>query len=100
MKSAWTGLLSMLLTSFVFAHDFFLYPSSFRVKEKEKVKISIHVDDLFPGQAVKWNAQRVLRFEQWFGSISNDIREKNPEQDSSGVLVTVEGSGLNMFALD
>ena len=100
MKLLYAGVFTIFSTSFLFAHDFFLYPSNFRAKPKEKIKISIHVDDVFPGKAVKWNSARVLRFEHRCGSPMTDLRMKAAEADSSGVLVPAVESGMNLFALD
>ncbi|MBI3004143.1 MAG: DUF4198 domain-containing protein [Ignavibacteriales bacterium] len=100
MKLLQMSVLTIFMTSSLLGHDFFLFPSPFSINEKGKVKIAIHVDDVFPGNAVKWSASRVLRFEHRFGSSMADLRKKEPEKDSSGVIVSIEGLGLNMFALD
>ncbi|MBI4429648.1 MAG: DUF4198 domain-containing protein [Ignavibacteriales bacterium] len=100
MKLAQAFVLTVLASSVLLAHDFFLFPSSFRSSGKDKIKVTIHVDDVFPGKAVKWSVSRVLRFEYRFGAASSDLTKKAPENDSSGVVVPVEGTGTHMFALD
>ncbi len=96
---------SMFFLAFIFfsvseAHDFFLYPSDFRTRAGNKVKIKIHVHELFPGEAVKWNPQRVLRFEHRFGKAMSDGKKMKPEADSSGVTFKLDQAGLHSFALD
>ncbi len=93
-------MLTMLTSSFSYSHDFFLYPSKFSATPNERIKISIHVDDVFPGKAVKWSSSRVLRFEHRFGSGLMDLSKKLAEADSSGVLVPITGTGIHLFALD
>ncbi len=100
MKIFSTIILVFLFVSVSVSHDFFLYPSRFSAKPGDMVKIKIHVHELFPGEAVKWNPQRVLRFEHRFGNAMTDGKTVKPEADSSGVTFKLDQAGLHSFALD
>ncbi|MGH2568900.1 MAG: DUF4198 domain-containing protein [Bacteroidota bacterium] len=84
----------------VFAHDCFLMAKPFRTKSGSNVKISIHIDDLFPGKHVAWNPDRVTRFHHWYGRTLLDSVVPEPVEDSSGVFVSVEQPGLHLFVVD
>jgi uncharacterized GH25 family protein len=100
MKTFIVLLLTVAFSSAIFAHDFCLYPSTFRIKEGSKIKVAIHVDDVFPGKHAKWNSARVLRFEHWLGTQKTDLSTVKSLPDSSGVNVKVEQGGTHLFALD
>ena len=100
MKKLTMFVLALVFISVSHAHDFFLYPSVFRTKAGNSVKIRIHVHEMFPGEAVKWNAQRVQRFEHRFAKTMSDAKTVRPEADSSGVTFKLDQAGLHSFALD
>ncbi|MBF8248276.1 MAG: Nickel uptake substrate-specific transmembrane region [Bacteroidetes bacterium] len=100
MKLFHTVVVSCLVVSSLTAHDFFLYASRFSAKPGDRVKIKIHVHELFPGEAVKWNPQRILRFEHRLGKTMSDGKAVKPEADSSGVTFKLDQVGLHSFALD
>jgi len=100
MRLARMVLLIGIMNSILYSHDFFLYPTRFRANPGDKVKITIHVHELFPGEAVRWNPQRVLRFEQRFGQTMSDVKNIKLEMDSSGVTFKLDQAGLHCFALD
>lgn len=100
MRLARMVLLVGIMSSILYSHDFFLYPTRFTAKPGDKVKITIHVHELFPGEAVKWNPQRVQRFEHRFGQTMSDAKNIKPETDSSGVTFKLDQAGLHSFALD
>ena len=100
MKSFIIILLLVIIHSLSSAHDFFLYPSSFHAKPGNTVTIAIHVVDVFPGKFIKWNSQRVLRFEHWEGKDKMNLTGVKPLNDSSGVRIKLEKPGVHLFALD
>lgn len=100
MRSFMIILLLVVLSSLSSAHDFFLYPSAFHIKQGDSVTIAIHVDDVYPGKFTKWNTQRIMRFEHWVGKDKLNLASVNPLKDSSGVRIKLERTGVHLFALD
>jgi len=103
MRMSRTEIISIILllcASQGLCHDFFLFPSRFRVAPGDSVTVFIHVDDLFPGRSTKWNPARVTRFELWR---TNDPVFPLPSKllaDSSGTTLTISKKGIYTCVLD
>lgn len=81
-------------------HDCFLFAKPFSTKPGATTKIAIHIHDQFPGQHVKWDRGRILRFEHLHGVEKVNVIETRPTADSSGVGLSLEKGGVHLFALD
>jgi len=82
------------------AHDCFLFANPFRIKTGVATKIAIHIHDQFPGQHVKWDGARILRFEHLYGSMRSNVIGTKPVADSSGVELRVTTGGVHLVAVD
>ncbi len=82
------------------AHDCFLFANPFRAAAGAKTKIAIHIHDQFPGQHVKWDRGRILRFEHLHESVKQNMIETKPVSDSSGVELGLQKGGVHLIAVD
>lgn len=82
------------------AHDFFLIPHRFHVNVGDEVEIAIHVDERFPGKAVEWNPDRVVRFLVVGSGGAKRLTTPPMAGDPPAPPVKLEQAGDYLFVLD
>ncbi len=81
------------------AHDFFLFPSKFRMTLGDSLKIFIHVSDSFPGTPQNWNPERVVRFLHIAPAKVYDLTAISPVDSPHAALILPTQGGTHIFAL-
>jgi len=93
-------LLLFISSQAVWAHDFFLLPSKFRLQSGDSVRIYIHVSETFPGSAQNWNPDRANRFLHVIGSQTVALTSTASQDSPRAVVVALKDPGTHLFALD
>ncbi len=88
--------LSLLFTAAAHGHEFWIEPSSYAPRAKEVLKLGLRVGDDYPGEIVKRDATRIVRFVCRGPTGEADVRGLDGS-DLAGVL-RVENPGVHLLA--
>ena len=82
------------------AHDFCLLPAAPSAQPGSPFDLAMHVDEVFPGEAVPWRAARIVSFSLFDARGKSDIASPPLDGDPAKARLTLRAPGTAMIALE
>ncbi|MBC7922276.1 MAG: DUF4198 domain-containing protein [Ferruginibacter sp.] len=97
IRTAWC-ILTVLVLSDAFAHEFWLMPERFLLRVGDRVKFSLSVGENFTGEPWDVRKSRIVWLKHFFGKKSTDLLPAVQEGDTGGVSLRFESEGTHLLA--
>ena len=95
-----TLLFATVISSVLFAHEFWLMPNKFSVKVKEQIALTFYVGEDFMGELWKRKKDKTLRLTHFTEQKQTDLTELSIKSDTNDILLKFDNEGTHVLALE
>ena len=99
-KTSTLLLLTFLSSTILFAHEFWLMPTKFRVKINESVHLTFYVGENFMGELWKRKKDKTLKLTHFTNQKQIDLTDVSVKSDTNDISLNFKNEGTHVLALE
>ena len=93
-------IITLISSTILLAHEFWLMPNKFRIKVNESIALSYYVGEDFMGQLWKRKKEKTLKFTHFMEQKQIDLTDLSIKSDTNTISLKFKSEGMHVLAFE